>query len=206
MSFSFRIVGSLRIHGTKTPTDSLYKAVSKFIINHIVSGQEYDKEVLSVLTFSLSKHLLKNSHIIKEGLCEEGNLYSIYSDYDVKGFSSLEIILNSQGNYVKEKKLTGNVISSDREHQIRFVIRCKLFIVPFNLANWDIAIDKGYQSYIPPLPHWYNSIVGLEKLDKACCVTEAEGSSRPYNSEVLESRDPQMTEKKSLVSWLKFKK
>lgn len=79
--------------------------------------------------------------------------------------------------YSSNRNIQGNVVSPDRQRQIRVVCSISLSLAPFNLKNWDLAVGKSFIPVIPPQLKWYDDIIVDESLSKAVHDVDSESGS-----------------------------
>lgn len=158
--------GNLRVHGVAILTDESYKNIAKIMISHVLAGVDLDKDVKLVLCLKLYQHLSTTRVEMNEGTSEFGNMKAIFSDFDLKGFSSVDSATAMKSMKKISKTMSGTIVSSSRLTQLRFVGKVTVTLAPFNLFYWDKAVSAGYAPVIPPLHSWWDSItINKELID-----------------------------------------
>ncbi|UCR92534.1 MAG: hypothetical protein [Apis rhabdovirus 4] len=173
-SFSFRLRGDLRVHGIDKLDQPMSKQISKLVLIEMLDKEAMPPELMSTLCLRFSKHIMQHHCLAREGVSEAGDLYALFCDYDLKGFSSMNLRHPLITTYSCSRSIQGNVVSPDRQRQIRVVCSISLSLAPFNLKNWDLAVGKSFVPVIPPQLKWYEDIIVDESLSKAVHDMDAE--------------------------------
>ncbi|UCR92539.1 MAG: hypothetical protein [Apis rhabdovirus 5] len=176
-SFSFRLRGDLRVHGIDRLDQTMSKQISKLILSELLDKEGLPQELISTLCLRFSKHIIQHHCLAREGVSEAGDLYALFCDYDLKGFSSMSLRHPLTVTYSSNRNIQGNVVSPDRQRQIRVVCSISLSLAPFNLKNWDLAVGKSFIPVIPPQLKWYDDIIVDESLSKAVHDVDSESGS-----------------------------
>lgn len=196
MSFSFRMFGNLRVHGVAILTEESYKNIAKIMISHVLTGVDVDQDVKLVLCLKLYQHLSTTRVEMNEGTSEFGNMKAIFSDFDLKGFSSVDSSSPMKAIKKISKTMSGTIVSSSRLTQLRFVGKVTVTLSPFNLFYWDKAVSAGYAPVIPPLHSWWDSITLNKELIDALKVRKDRDMTMSVQ-EPLTTERPRVTEEPS---------